>query len=94
MTLDQLHQGDEARVVSIRAGHGVQRRLSHLGIHPGDTVRMSGRGAFRGPLLVQIHGSRVALGRGIARHVLVEPLDGSSGRRGKRPPHRHRRFGA
>jgi len=74
MTLDQLSPGDEARVLDIRGGRGLQRRLSHLGIRSGDTLRMSGRGAFRGPLLVQIHGMRVALGRGVARHILVEPL--------------------
>lgn len=90
MTLDQLPPGDEARVLDIRGGHGLQRRLNHLGIHLGDTVRMSGRSAFRGPLLVQIHGMRVALGRGVARHILVEPLGRSStpwghGRRFWRP---------
>ena len=74
MTLDQLRPGDEAYVVDIRAGRGLQRRLNHLGIHTGDTVRLSGRGAFRGPLLVQIHGMQVALGRGVARHVLVRPV--------------------
>jgi len=78
MTLDQLSPGDEARVLDIRGGHGLQRRLSRLGIHLGDTVRMSGRGAFRGPVLVLIHGTRLALGRGVARHILVEPLGPSS----------------
>ena len=73
MTLEQLMPGDEARVLNICGGHGLQRRLNHLGIHPGDTVQLSGRGAFRGPLLVRIHGMQVALGRGIARHVQVEP---------------------
>lgn len=74
MTLDQLSPGDEARVLDIRAGHGLQRRLNHLGINRGDTVRMSGRGAFRGPILVQVRGMQVALGRGVARHIFVEPL--------------------
>lgn len=76
MTLDQLRPGDEARVVDIRAGLGVQRRLNHLGIHPGDTVHLSGRGAFRGPLLVEVHGMQVALGRGIARYVLIDSPTG------------------
>jgi len=95
MTLDQLRPGDEARVLDIRGGHGLCRRLNHLGIHAGDAVRLSGRGAFRGPLLVEIHGTRVALGRGVARHVLVDPLGGASAPapRGGRQ-HRHRRFTA
>lgn len=85
MTLDQLTPGDEARVLDIQAGHGLLRRLNHLGIHLGDTIRLSGRGAFRGPLLVQIHGTQVALGRGIARRILVEPLDKAAA-----PPHNPR----
>jgi len=86
MTLDQLRPGDEARVLDIRGGHGLQRRLNYLGIHPGDTVRLSGRGAFRGPFLVDVHGTQIALGRGVARHVLVEP----SGRAPVLPRRRHR----
>ena len=78
MTLDQLNPGDEARVLDIRAGLGLRRRLNHLGIHIGDTVVLSGHGAFRGPLLVQVQGMQVALGRGVARHVLVEPLGRST----------------
>ena len=88
MTLDQLGPGGEARVLDIRAGHGLRRRLNHLGIHPGDIIRLSGRGAFRGPLLVQVHGMQVALGRGVARHVLVEAATKTIVPRGRR-----RRFG-
>ena len=44
MTLDQLRPGDKARVVDIAAGAGLQQRLNHLGIHPGDIVRLAGRG--------------------------------------------------
>ena len=74
MRLDQLCPGDEARVVDLEGGHGLRRRLNHYGIHPGDTVHLDARGAFRGPLLVVVHGARVALGRGVARRVLVELL--------------------
>jgi len=89
MTLDQLLPGDDARVVDIRGGRGLCQRLNHLGLHAGDTVRMSGRGAFHGPLLVNVHGMQVAIGRGIARHVLVEPL----GRASSTVPVPGRRFG-
>ena len=52
-----------------------------MGIHPGDTVLVRSSGAFRGPLLVDVHGCRVAVGRGIARRITVEPvaLSGRSG---------------
>jgi ferrous iron transport protein A len=94
MTLDQLRPGDEARVIGIRAGLGLQQRLNHLGIHTGDIVRLSGCGAFRGPFLVQTRGMQIALGRGVAHHVLVEPVPGSSVAPGRPLPRRfagHRR---
>ena len=74
MTLDQLNTGTSARVVSIVGGPGLYRNLSQMGIHPGDTIVVSGAGAFRGPLLVEIHGIRIALGRGVARRIVVQPL--------------------
>jgi len=48
-----------------------------MGIHPGDTVSVSRRGAFRGPFLVVVHGSRVAIGRGVARRIQVAPASAS-----------------
>jgi len=78
MTLDQLRPRQNARILGIAAGHGLQRRLGRMGIHPGDTVSVASRGAFRGPLLIVVHGSRVALGRGVARRIEIEPLPESS----------------
>jgi len=89
MRLDHLCPGEEARVIALEGGYGLQQRLSRLGIHPGDILQLTARGAFQGPLLVTIHGTRIALGRGVARRVLVEPL----GPTGIRPPHHRRRRG-
>jgi len=80
MTLFHLAPGDSARVTGFRGGHGIRRNLNQLGIHIGDVVHLAGRGAFRGPVLIDVHGVRVALGRGVAHHVLVErmPVPGES----------------
>lgn len=78
MTLAHLLPGDSARVVGILGGHGIRRNLNQLGIHVGDVVCISSRGAFRGPVLVDVHGMKVALGRGVAHHVEVEQISGSS----------------
>ncbi len=74
MTLDQLPKGTSARVVNFVGGPGLYRNLSQMGIHRGDTIVVSRAGAFRGPLLVEIHGIRIALGRGVANRIVVEPL--------------------
>lgn len=78
MTLIHLAPGESARVVGIHGGHGIRRNLNQLGIHIGDQVLLSGRGAFRGPLLVEVRGVRMALGRGVAHHVEVERISGPS----------------
>jgi len=48
-------------------------RLSRLGIVPGVEVKVVSRAPVGGPVLVEVNGARVALGRGVARKVVVEP---------------------
>jgi len=74
-TLDQIYESKTAKVIDIQGGQTVRQRLSQMGIHPGDTVTILRYGALRGPLLIEIHGSQVALGRGIASKVIVEEVE-------------------
>ena len=75
MTLDQLSFGRKAKIVAVGGGYGLRRHLQQMGLHPGDTVFVSSGGAFRGPLLVSFHGSQIAIGRGIARKIEIEPVE-------------------
>ncbi len=74
MTLFQAYSGQELDVVDILGGRGVRRRLLQLGILPGTRVRVVSQAALGGPLLVDIDGRVVALGRGIANKVIVRPV--------------------
>jgi len=74
VTLDQLRLGKRARVIEIHGGRGLRRNLTQMGIHPGDVVCLAQGGVSYGPLVVEVNGSRIALGRGVARKVLVDPL--------------------
>lgn len=76
MTLEQMEVHSKAVVKTIDAGRGLRRRLGQMGLHEGDVVEVSSRGAFRGPVLVCVHGMRVALGRGVARKIGVTPISG------------------
>jgi ferrous iron transport protein A len=80
MRLNQLHYGQTARILAVEGGHGLRRRLQRMGIHAGDTISLSSHGAFRGPLLITVHGAQIALGHGVARRILVEPLGSPRGR--------------
>jgi ferrous iron transport protein A len=80
MTLEHVDLRKRAKVVAIEGGRGVHSHLNTLGIHVGDQIIVIDRAPFSGPVLVEIHGSRVALGRGVANKVRVE-LNGLSERR-------------
>jgi ferrous iron transport protein A len=71
-TLDEVEEGNKAKVVRILGGMDVRRHLSALGIHIGDIVLVKRRAAWGGPVLVEVHGSEVALGRGVASKVEVD----------------------
>jgi len=63
----------EVRVLKVRAGSGLQRRLADMGLTPGAEVRLVNcQGA--GPVLIDLKGSRLALGRGVAMKILVEEV--------------------
>lgn len=71
--LANLDPGACARVFSIRGGFGAARRLDTMGIRPGVSLRKISGQPFGGPVTVEIEGSRIALGCGLARKVLLRP---------------------
>ncbi len=80
MTLEEVGGRQDVVVAEIMGGRGVRTHLNTLGIHVGDRIRVVERAPFKGPVLIEINGSRVALGRGIARKVKVVPDAAGSGR--------------
>jgi ferrous iron transport protein A len=75
ITLDQIGENQEARVLDIQGGWGIRRKLGHLGIHSGDLVRVVRHGPWGGPILMEIHGYQIALGKMIASRILVEAAE-------------------
>jgi ferrous iron transport protein A len=75
--LTHLPAGARATVQSLPHPHGLARRLVALGLNPGaEVLVLQNRGS--GPLIVEVHGARLALGRGQAARVVVEPVAGAS----------------
>jgi len=70
--LAMLPENNEAKVVEIRGGRGLVRRLSELGFTPGTTVKLLFSNS-PGPALVDVRGSRIALGRGLLMKIFVDP---------------------
>jgi ferrous iron transport protein A len=57
-----------------RGGRGITKRLLDLGLTKGCTFKVV-HGTGRGPVLVEVRGTRIALGQGLASKVLVEVLE-------------------
>ena len=75
MPLSEVRKNKRARVNDIEGGRGVKIRLSQIGIHPGDIVTVVRHGAMKGPMVIEVHGFQLALGRGVAAQILVEEVD-------------------
>jgi len=71
-TLENLKDGMEAVVKEIHGGHSLRQRLSGMGVHHQDRLKVIRSGFFGGPVLIEIHGSQVGIGQGMAEKILVE----------------------
>ena len=69
--LEQLAPGMHAVVCAIQGGAEFSGRLAGMGLVRGAPIEML-QNVGRGPLLVRVHETRIALGRGEAMKILVQ----------------------
>ena len=70
MPLSMATQGEVVQVVAVRAGWGLQRRLAEMGLNPGVQIRVM-NSQRPGPVVIDVRGSRLALGQGVAHKIMV-----------------------
>ena len=70
MPLAIVQAGRRVRLVAVNAGHGLQGRLAAMGLVPGVEIEVL-RNSMHGPFLVEVRGSRIMLGRGMAQKIIV-----------------------
>ncbi len=63
------------RITGFRKGYDLESRLRQLGLVPGDQVRVLRHAPLGGPLLVEVNGRSIALGRNVASRVEVEEIE-------------------
>ena len=68
--LTMITPGKRVTLVEIMAGHRVRHRLTELGLTPGVELQIVQDEG--GPLLLAVHDSRLALGRGMAHKIMVQ----------------------
>jgi ferrous iron transport protein A len=70
-SIAELSQDDVATVLALNGGRAFQQRLRSVGIKEGKTVRMVASHPFSGPLVVEVDGKQITLGRGMAQRIIV-----------------------
>jgi len=73
MSLSDLKEKEKAKIVKIQGGIGIIQRLMDLGLTYGTVVQID-RNFGRGPIIVSVRNTDIALGRGIARKIWVEKI--------------------
>lgn len=71
MPLVMARPGEEVFLVGIRAGFGLRKRLADMGLSPGVRLRIV-HSQLPGPVIIELRGSRIALGRGMTQRIMVK----------------------
>jgi Fe2+ transport system protein FeoA len=74
MKLSDASVNDHVSVVSFQGGHHFSKRISDLGIYPGQSLRVVNR-VPAGPVVVKVMQGNVIIGRGMAAKILVKKTD-------------------
>jgi ferrous iron transport protein A len=72
LTLVEMRTGQTGTVVGVLGGHGLIQRLDALGIRPGKRVIKLNSTLFRGPVMLRVDNTQVAVGFGMARKIIVQ----------------------
>lgn len=70
LLMTRVSAGVTVKLVSLSAGWGLQRRLADMGLTPGVAIKIISSGR-PGQVVIEVRGSRIALGRGMAQKILV-----------------------
>ncbi|MFA7158168.1 MAG: FeoA family protein [Kiritimatiellia bacterium] len=71
LSLASLKQGEKAVVHALVGGFGFGKRLRSLGIREGKEICLDAKHHFCGPLVVDVDGRQVTIGRGMASKIIV-----------------------
>ena len=70
--LTDMNAGETGTTVEFLGGRGVHNRLCALGIRPGKKITRVNAAFGRGPVIVRVGNTQIALGFGMSYKVIVE----------------------
>lgn len=65
-----VNPGNEVTLIDIDGGRGLRSKLYSMGLFPG--VRLSVLGQKGGPMMIAVRDTRLAIGAGMAKRIMVE----------------------
>jgi ferrous iron transport protein A len=71
IALVDMKDGQEGKIVSVSGGRALTKRLADLGLNTGSEIKVLRKTLFSGPLQVEVCGSKLVLGRGLASRIKV-----------------------
>lgn len=75
MDLTSVKEGERCKVLKIEGGYGVIKKLERMGIRPDvEILKLSSQFA-KGPVVIQVGNTQVAIGFGMAKKIIVEKID-------------------
>jgi len=72
ISIINLKPGQEAKIILIAGGRRAIQRLADLGLTPKTKIKLLQKAPIFGTVEIEVRGSKLALGRGIASKVIVE----------------------
>jgi ferrous iron transport protein A len=70
MPLTAVNPGQKVTLIDIQGGRGLRSKLYSMGLIPG--VKLTIVGNRGGPIMIAVNDTRLALGFGMARKIIVE----------------------
>ena len=70
--LTQIETDEDVLVVEINGGHRFKDKIEAVGLRTGIKIRKLSTQVFGGPVTVKIGSTKIALGYGMAKKILVQ----------------------
>jgi Fe2+ transport system protein FeoA len=71
MSLTEIKDGQTGTILSVLGGKILTKRLADLGMTSGTEIKVIGRTLFSGPVQIEVNGSRLVIGKGLASKIIV-----------------------
>lgn len=72
LSVTDLEDEQTGIIITILGGKNASKRLADLGLTPGTEIKVVGRTLFSGPMQIEVCGSKLVLGRGLASKIMVK----------------------